>query len=515
MIELRPHQTRAIAALRASILAGHRRPMCQLPTGGGKTRIAAAIIEMARARGKRALFCVPAISLVDQTVNAFWDVGVTDVGVIQADHPLTDWSKPVQVVSVQTLEARFPLDGDGRPAKRTGLIEFEDPISSAGLVIVDEAHSNREYLRRIMAGPAWAKIPVIGMSATPWSKGLGKVFDDLVIAATTKELIDAGYLSPFKVFAPSHPDLSGVKVTAGDYHEGQAADAMMAGGLVADVVTTWCEKGENRPTLCFAVNRAHAKALQQQFEAAGVSAGYIDAYTDLDERERIAGLFRAGAIKVVCNVGCLTTGVDWDVRCLILARPTRSESLFTQIIGRALRPASGKDHALILDHSDTTLRLGFVTDIHHDKLDDGQPKKASGGKREAETPLPKECPNCAFLKPARVSVCPACGHKPERQSDVETADGELVELGAGQASKSKAVADQATKQRWYSSLIAIGQERGYASGWAANKYREKFDVWPRGLSDQAINPSPEVRSWVRSRQIAYAKSRKGGPHAAA
>ncbi|MCF4166351.1 DEAD/DEAH box helicase [Zavarzinia compransoris] len=488
MIDLRPHQARTIRMLRSSLAGGRRRPMVKLPTGAGKTRLAAAIIEMARNKGRRAIFCVPAISLIDQTVNAFWDVGIADVGVIQASHPLTDWSRPVQVASVQTLARR----GDA---------------PEAGLVIVDEAHVKSESLWRRMAGE-WAKIPVIGLSATPWSKGLGRVYDDLIIGATTRELIDAGYLSPFRVFAPSHPDLTGVKITAGDYQQDQLGEAMAAPQLVADVVTTWCEKGEGRPTLCFAVDRAHARALQAQFEAAGVSTGYVDAYTPLDERARVERLFRDGAIQVVCNVGVLTTGVDWDVRCLILARPTKSEMLYTQIIGRALRPAPGKDHALILDHSDTTLRLGFVTDIEHDALDDGRPRAASGGGPDKAQPLPKECPACAFLKPAKSPVCPACGHKPERFSDVETVDGELVELGAKRAKAAKAEADQATKQRWYSGFLGICDERGYQRGWAANRYREKFGSGPRGLIERPIAPTPEVRAYVRYLQIKWAKSQK-------
>lgn len=489
MIDLRPHQTRTVEMLRSSLAGGHLRPMVKLPTGAGKTRLAAALIKMTLAKGRRAIFCVPAISLVDQTVRAFWDVGIQDVGVIQANHPLTDWSKPVQVASVQTMQRRSELP-------------------EAGLVIVDEAHVRNDHLWSLMASDAWRRIPVIGLSATPWAKGLGKVYDDLIIGATTQELIDAGYLSPFKVFAPSHPDLGGVKITAGDYQQDQLGETMAKPQLVADVVSTWCEKGEGRPTLCFAVNRAHAKALQDQFEAVGVPTGYVDAHSTMDERAQVERLFRAGAIKVVCNVGVLTTGVDWDVRCLILARPTKSEMLYVQTIGRALRPAPGKDHALILDHSDTTLRLGFVTDIDHDALDDGKPKAKSEGGRDKAPPLPKECPACAFLKPARMFICPACGHKPEARSDIEAVDGELVELGAKRAKVAKGEVDAATKQRWYSGLLGICDERGYQRGWAANKYREKFGVWPRGLADCPVEPGPEIRAYVRHLQIKWAKSQQ-------
>ena len=309
---------------------------------------------MAREKGRHVVFCVPALDLIDQTLASFWQDGIGDVGVIQADHIETDWSRPVQIASVQTLTRR------GYPP--------------ADLVIIDEAHRCFEFYERWMADPVWQTVPFIGLSATPWTKGLGKHFDDLIIAATTAEMIEAGHLSKFRVFAPDHPDLRGVKNVAGDYHEGQLSEVMNKAVLTANIVETWLQKGEDRPTLCFAVDRAHAKALQQQFEAAGVPTGYQDAHTSKEERAEIRRKFHRGEIKVVCNVGTLTTGVDWDVRCIVFARPTRSEILYVQIVGRGLRTTEGKDDCLILDHSDTALRLGFVTDIHHDKLDDGRPR---------------------------------------------------------------------------------------------------------------------------------------------
>src|SRR3954454_16177367 len=349
---LRDDQLHTIEILRGSLAAGHRRPMVMAPTGWGKTLLASHIVQMAREKGRRVVFCVPAIDLIDQTLASFWQDGIGDIGVIQADHIETDWSRPVQIASVQTLMRR------GYPP--------------TDLVIIDEGHRRFDFYEQWMADPDWQRVPFVGLSATPWTKGLAKIFDDLIISATTAELIEAGFLSKFRVFAPDHPDLRGVKTVAGDYHEGQLSEAMNKPPLVANVVETWVARGENRPTLCFGVDRAHAKHLQQQFEAAGVPAGYQDAHTPKEERAEIRRKFHSGEIKVVCNVGTLTTGVDWDVRCIILARPTRSEILYVQIIGRGLRTADGKDDCLILDHSDSTLRLGFVTDIHHEKLDDGR-----------------------------------------------------------------------------------------------------------------------------------------------
>jgi superfamily II DNA or RNA helicase len=329
---------------------------------------------------------------------------------------------------------------------------------------------------------------------------LARYYDDLIIASTTAELIEAGHLSPFRIFAPSHPDLSGVRTVAGDFHEGDLSRAMDRPQLVADIVQTWLERGEDRPTFCFGVDRAHAKTLQRQFEAAGIATEYIDAHTDRIDREKIKLKFEHGLVKVVVNVGCLTTGIDWDVRCIILARPTKSEILYTQLIGRGLRTTPGKDDCLILDHSDTTLRLGFVTDIHHDALDDGRERVAA--KRDCSEALPQACDSCAFLRPPKVHVCPSCGFAPERRSNIKCGIGELVEV-----TPRRPPASHAERQRWFSGLVHIAQHRGYKNGWAAHQFKTRFGSWPDDMLPNPAPPDSDITNWVRSRQIAYAKMR--------
>ncbi|MHA6687660.1 DEAD/DEAH box helicase [Mesorhizobium sp. A556] len=393
------HQERALDMLRHSLAIGHKRPMIQSPTGSGKTVIGTAIVEGALRKGNPVLFTVPFLSLVDQTVERFAEQGIHSIGVMQGYHPATDADQPVQVASIQTLMRRN--------------------LPRAAIVMIDEAHRWFDFYGKWMAMPDWQNIPFIGLSATPWAKGLGKHYDDLLIPTTTKALISEGFLSPFRVFAPAHPDLTNVRTVAGDYHEGQLSVAMSQPVLIADTVSTWLRLGEDRPTLCFAVDRAHARKLADQFEAAGVPTGYVDMDTPSDERRRIGERLKHGQIKVVCNVYTLTTGVDWDVRCIILARPTKSETLFTQIIGRGLRTAAGKVDCLILDHSDTTLRLGFVDDIHHDRLDMSAHQKGSNSRKDRDTPLPKECSACSRLShPASASAPPAVsspsGNRPSK-----------------------------------------------------------------------------------------------------
>src|ERR1019366_7258504 len=163
-------------------------------------------------------------------------------------------------------------------------------------------------------------------TATPWAKGMGLHWTKLVIAATTRELVDEGLLSKFRVLAPAEdPDLSGVKITAGDYNESQLSEVMAAPKLVADVVQTWLEKGEQRQTFLFAVDRAHAAALQQEFKQAGVSCGYIDGFSDSEERFETFKRYRDGDDQIIASVGCLITGIDEDVRCIIDAAPTKSD----------------------------------------------------------------------------------------------------------------------------------------------------------------------------------------------
>ena len=488
-MELRDYQQTAIDRLKDALLKGAKRPVVQAPTGAGKTVIAAAIVNMARQKDKRVLFCVPALSLIDQTVERFRSSAIFDVGVIQGQHELTDGTQPVQVCSIQTLARRS--------------------IPKVDLVIVDECHVLFKLYDTWMNDPDWKNVPFIGLTATPWAQGMGAPgrWDKLIIGTTTEELINLKHLSDFKCYAPAHPDLSGVKTKLGDYELKGFGEAMDKNALVSDIVSTWLERGEGRPTICFAVNRVHAKHIELQFKEAGVAVEYMDAFTDLEERASIVGRFATGETKVICNVGVLTTGFDADVRCIILARPTKSEILYTQMIGRGLRTAKGKDHCLVLDHSDTTLRLGFVTDIHKDELHDGVANRATN---ERKAPLPKECGQCHFLKPPKVHKCPACGFQATAQNKVESQDGELYEIGRNKEIKPAAFSP-VDQQRWYSELLRHADLKKFKNGWAAYAYKDKFGTFPPAWlsTTPAHMVSPEVAGYITHRNIRQAKAKMG------
>jgi len=480
---LRDDQAAVLEQLREAVAERKTRVCLQAPTGWGKTVFASALVESARDKDKKVLFTVPAISLIDQTVEMFWDHGVVDVGVIQASHMMTNWSKPIQIASVQTLQKR--------------------DMPEADVVIVDECHRWFAAYGTWMHKDLGWKCPVVGLSATPWTKGLANHYDHFIRASTTEELIEKGLLSPYRVFAPTHPDLSGVRTVAGDYHEGELSAKMSDTALVADAVSTWLRMSEGRPTLCYAVDRAHAKHLQAKFQASGVPCGYQDAETKDIDRKAVKRDFHSGTVKVVVSVGTLTTGIDWDVRCISMCRPTKSDMLFTQIVGRGLRTAEGKDHCLILDHSSNHSRLGFVTDVDasHTGLLGG--KSPTHDNRTESIRLPKECPQCAYLKPPRMAKCPHCGFVAEVVWTAKPVEGELRLLKP--KPKQKAL-DHIDKATFYAQLRGVEIQRGYRSGWAGNQYRDQYGEWPspdmRGVAP-IMNTSKEILGWITSRQIAF------------
>lgn len=486
---LRPRQESALAALRQLVVTGERKIVVQGPTGLGKTRLAAAVVEGALRKNKLVMFSVPALSLIDQTVTMFWRNDIRDLGVIQATHEKTDGLRPVQVASIQTLMRRDVVAPD--------------------VMIIDEVHRWFVHYEKLLA--EWTDTVFIGLSATPWTKGLGLHFGPLVVAGTIDDGIKEGWLSNFRTFAPYVPKLSGVRTVAGDFHLGDLSGAMDMPKLTADIVSTWLDKGRGRPTFLFAVDRAHAAHLADRFAEAGVRSAYLDAFSPVEERELVRQGFEAGEIEVVCNVGVLTTGIDWDVRCIILARPTKSEMLYVQMLGRGLRPTpegkSEKDHLLVLDHSGTSLKLGLINDIHYDSLDTTKKGEKQAAKPRAEK-LPKACPACAFLIPAGIYQCPACGFQAKKQTSLTEQKGELRELTMSDKGPS---APRYVKDRWLAMLAHIARRRGYNDKWPAANYRERFGHWPdwgwREVTTP-VEPDPEVLSWVMSRMIAYAKSKK-------
>ena len=347
---LRPRQATAIASVRKAIKEGHRRIVLQAPTGSGKTISASHIIAGALDKGNRPIFCVPRLSLIGQTIKRFEAQGICDIGVIQGQHERTEFCAAVQIASIHTLVKR--------------------PLPEVNFAIIDEVHLQLKSLNEILDSEAWKNKIVIGLSATPWTKGMGLRWTKLIVLATTNEMIDEGWLTPvvgYGVPDEFMPDVSKVHTNFdGEYVEGEAEKAMTTQKIVGNVVKTWLEKWGKDKTFMFCVNRNHAKKMQQEFQDAGISCGYIDGTMDADEREAVLRKYRNGEHKIIASIDTMGIGVDEDVRCIVYLRLTKSEMKWVQDGGRGIRIADGKESCMLLDHAGTAEELGLFTDIHHE-----------------------------------------------------------------------------------------------------------------------------------------------------
>ena len=496
MVTLREHQQKASDELEAELDFFERRIVIQAPTGWGKTAFAAEKILRDLDSSKRTIFAAPALSLIDQTVERFYEYGIRDVGVLQANHPMTAPHRPVQVCSVQTLARRA--------------------IPMVDTVFIDEAHMQYDFVYKWMNKPAWKDVPFIGLTATPWARGMGKHWNKLLIAGRLGEMVEGGWLKPLRYLAPIEIDTAGVRMVAGDYHEGELSTASRKTTILADTVKQWLEHANGRSTIAFCVDRAHAMDMQQRFLMCGVQCEYIDANTTAEERTEIGKKMERGDAKVCVSVGCLIAGLDWTfVNCILFARKTKSKMLWVQGIGRGLRLHPGQEDCLLLDCAGNQ-SLGHPYDIHYNSLDDGtKADKAEREKADRETQEPKKCAKCGAMRQPRIRACPACGFMPAPPPSVSEQDGELREvMRTGIAANTpQKIKDKLHRledmQEWYSSLLAIRDQRQYKEGWAGVQFKEKFGDWPNsfGLHNASLDcPAPNVSSWVTHRTIKYIKS---------
>ncbi len=487
LYELRDHQKQALNELRASFSEGKKRPMLYASVGYGKTVVAAHIVTGTLDKGKKVLFVAPYTALINQTARSFMDQGIPQPGIMQADHPWTNPGKRLQIASVQTLARRSVPDVD--------------------LVIVDEAHLQYSVICKLMEETS---IPVIGLSGSPFSKGLGKYYDNLIHTTSMRQLIDRGFLSEYVAYSHDKPNLTGIKTVAGDYHEGQLGERMSDPKLIGCIIDTWLKNGENRPTICFCVNVAHAEFVGAEFEKVNITNVVITGRTPMEDREIYFTQFKKGNIKVLVNVGTLVAGFDSDVRCIIDAAPTKSDIRHVQKLGRGLRTAKGKDHLIILDHAGNLVNLGFPDDIEIDKLDTGNKKEAAERKekqtKEKKEKEPKECSKCHHMKRADEHECSKCGFTPKFIENVEVADGELAPI------KTSNKYTKNDKQRIYSELKGYQRERALCGkdltdGWVSNTYKDMVGVWPRGLRETPAQPGEQVRGFIKHKAIVWAKSK--------
>lgn len=489
-LELRPYQEAVIEALRQGFASGHRTQILYAGTGAGKTECSVALLKATADKGNRALFIADRRVLVEQTSERLDRYGIPH-GVLMAKHWRYRPHEKIQVCSAQTLERM-------------------EAIPDLALLIADEAHRQRrqtiEFIRRN------DKIKAIGLTATPFTDGLGLTYENVVSAMTTEQIVREGWLVPLRYFVCREIDMTGARKVAGEWSEADAADRGIK--ITGDVVATWAQKaheiyGGPRKTLVFSAGVRHGADLAEKFCAAGFNFVALS-YKDDDEFKRQAiDEFRQADSSIVGLIATdiLTAGFDVpDAEIAVLARPfSKSLSSHVQQIGRVMRPFPGKEFAVILDHAGNVLRFrDDWEDVYHNgvsSLRDGREKtKREPTEREKDA---AKCPKCGCLWPSKADMCSSCGYVRQMRNDVIEQAGDLTELA--ERVKSKVSKDE--KQIWYSSLLYIARSRGYKPGWVGNQYRNRFGVWPRGMQDIATEPPANVASWIKSQQIRYANRR--------
>lgn len=478
---LRPYQTEAVQKLRDS-LRSNKRIMLYSPTGSGKTEMGMTIIRGAHAKNKKVGFICNRIGLIDQASRRFNRAGIPH-GIVQADNT-HHVNSNVLICSIQTLARR-------------GYPPFD-------LMIIDEAHgaTSEAYLNLLKS---YSNVPTIGLSATPFTKGLGKEYDwgkpfeEMVCAITIRELIDQGFLVDCDIYAPSEPDLRKVRTIRGDYDEKQIAKIVDQPALIGDVVGQWKKYANGLPTVAFCVNIAHSKHTAEKFLEQGISAEHIDCYMPQEEIDAVLRRLHDGTTTIVCNVDKLCEG--WDepmMACAIIDRPTKSLKKWIQMIGRTLRPFSDKEKAIIIDHAGNCHRLGFPTDDLPLELNDGNKPEPSSDSMPVER-KPHKCPNCFYMIPVGLTCCPKCGTVPQRQDKTKHEEGELKKVDR------KPIYSAEQKQQLWSESLGLMEQRKKSNGWAAHLYKSLTGSWPNGLADVSCVPSKQVIDMAMHNAIRYAK----------
>lgn len=480
----RAFQAAAIEKLRDGVRSGNKNQMLMAPTGAGKTFVALRMAFDGAQKGKRTVFMCDRRTLIQQTARTAYKYGIRDQSIIMGDA----WSEyrpeaRLQICSAQTIERRQWPEAD--------------------LILVDEAHTKlkvwTEYVRQ-------TKAIVIGLSATPFSKGLGLYFDRLVNVTTMGDLTRDGVLVPMRVFTCRRPNMKGAKTnSAGEWADSDAGKRGME--IIGDVVLEWRRLGENRKTICFGSSIEHCENLARAFNEAGVPAALFTSHTKEQERKELLAEFEKpdSFIKVLISVEALAKGFDvQDVGCVIDCRPLRkSLSTFIQMVGRGARSSPGKTDFILIDHSGNIVR--FAKDferIYHEGLDDldsGKDLDSTVRKDDEQEREERACPNCGF-SPFR-KTCMSCGHEKVTTSEVIHEAGQAVAFELG-----KSKAQKQAEQSFYSQLLGYQQLRGYQEGWAAHNFKKKFKRWPDGLSKNSVDPGVEVSRWVKSQAIRWSKA---------
>jgi DNA repair protein RadD len=462
LVELYPDQQADLANLRAAYHGGAQAPLFVAPTGYGKTVLFSFITSRMNARGKRITILAHRQELVDQISAALQQFSVLH-GIVSPDHPHT--MHPVQVASTMTLVRRHH--------------QYVRP----DLIVIDEAHHavKGSTIATILGHYAGARL--LGVTATPVrldGTGLGQIFDRLVLGPTTDDLVRMGRLCGLRVYAPPTVDTRGLHTSMGDYLRSELAARVDKPTITGSAVLHYRKHCPGARAVVFCVSVEHAHNVAREFSAAGYPAVALDGTTDKTVRRGVIRDFQEGKTRLLASCDLISEGFDCPgIEAGISLRPTQSQGLWRQQVGRCLRSHLGKDQAVILDHCGNAVRLG-IPGLSPEPVWslEGTPKR----KKEAGETGVRVCPQCFAAQAGGGSHCDHCGHtfalKPR---SVAQSTGELAELS--RAVLAVAFTTQRRTATSLQDLIALGRSRRmrYPEAWAQHVLRARQSKQRRSL----------------------------------
>ena len=491
-IALRPYQQKFIDDVQKEFKKKHNRIVGVAPCGAGKTIMTGSIIGDFAKRGKSSIFFVHRKELIRQTSEIFKRLGI-EHGIISSGGKM-QLDLPVQIASVQTLSRRLKS------------------VPAPDLLVCDECHHilANSYKKILDAYP---KAKLLGVTATPQRMGginLGDVFTSMVEGPNVEELIELGNLTKFYYFAPGEDlDLHNVRVKFGEYINSDLAKAVNKKKIIGNIVGTYKKLAAGKSAICYCVNVMHSKRVAKAFQDAGIVAAHVDGETPAGTRDKLVEDFRVGKIKILCNAELFSEGFDVpNMQAVILARPTKSLTLFIQQAMRPLRPDPTDPNkvALIIDHVQNYTRFGLPSTAHKWSLDPNPPKEAG------IAPV-KTCPECGLVVPLGVEVCPCCDYEfiteedklarlKEHESRVinlihkPTKPEEFLQIAKEHNYKIGWVAFQALEYaQSYEDCVHIAEVCGYKKGWAYYKWQDISE------KIEEKNNTPKSRLTFKSRYL--------------
>lgn len=371
-MNLRNYQRECIDAVLRLKAEGKHRQLISMATAAGKTVVFSHLIKEV---GGRAIIIAHTIELLKQAQKTLKMVAPElTVGLVNENYK--DFNADVVIVSTQSAF----LESNLKQLKAQNI----------NIMIYDECHraaaeGNRRIIEELGFGKGTNKL-LVGCTATAYrsdKKGLGEVFDVVAFEKSAVDLINDGFLVPPKGYkVATDIDLSAVQTVDGDFHQSSLAAVMNTTEMNQLIVKSWLSIAKDRPTICFAVNVAHAKNIANMFVAHGVAASSIDGEMPQKDRDDVLEKYKAGEIKVLCNCSILTEGVDLPMTQCVITKPTKSKGLYTQMVGRGLRLWPDKDNCIVLDFGSKNHTICSTAVLFEDQINPPQQARNQNAERE-------------------------------------------------------------------------------------------------------------------------------------